>query len=180
MVKLLFLEVFICYIFICVTPNINYFLGSSLDLEFDNYFLTSLCFRCSSGVFGPYQQCNSKMSCGSISPITPTPCCKPGYQDKDIKIMVTEDNDNNNSVFTNYNDNIVPEVTTTPSYRAMASSLLLKTTLTNDSSGKLRSKMIVLIWASLSTAALGTCIGLGVCLTSLDMGLAIAVLGNTK
>ena len=127
-------------------------------------------------------KCNSTLSCGSISPISIS-CPKPFNNNNDVKILINDDSiNNNNEVFPNLNDstsNSTMPVTATETLvhqRTMSASCLSRAVQVSQLNKTKRSS-IVLLWASLSTAALGTCVGLALCLTSLTIGVSVATLG---
>lgn len=137
--------------------------------------------RCSSLLL---DQCKSKLSCGSLSPISPCPPLVFPDKHKDVKIIVTDTdilNNNNDSVFTDCNDPEKDNIQTdTVTQRLVGSSLMcssrsLPCPPVNNSSSSPR--VAVMIWASLSTAVLGTCIGLAICLTSINVGIMVSLLG---
>jgi len=138
--------------------------------------------RCSSLVI---DKCNSTLSCGSISPVTPS-CPTPkrfNNNNPDVKIFVTDDDtiNNNNEAFPDLNDSNTLPATGTETLvnvhnRSSLSAPCVSRAVSQNASRTRRSP-IVLLWASLSTAALGTCVGLALCLTSLTIGVSVATLG---
>jgi len=137
--------------------------------------------RCSSLVL---DKCDNDLSCGSISPIPPS-CRTPASINKDIKIFVTDMmNNNNDEVFANLNNDqssVIPvtESETMLAPRTVSASCLSRSSLTTSllNTSLKKSHLLVLTWATVSTAALGTCVGLALALTSLDVGISVASLG---
>ena len=129
---------------------------------------------------------NSRLSCGSLSPIPPKYFpCKP--VDRNIKIIITDSLNNNDSVFSDLNEAELAEgdrprlkapvasprtsAITTATYHTASSRL-------NDSVRPLSRATAVLIYASLSSLVLSTCVGLAWALTSLSVGVTMSVMGG--
>ena len=161
-------------------------ISPDIKVDLENCILVSTNFwnsRCSSLLL---DQCKSKISCGSISPISPCPPQMFPDKYKDVKILVTDTdmlNNNNDSVFTDLNNLDVDHIqkTDTATQRLLGSSLMCSSRSLPLTSGTNNTttnpKVAVMIWATVSTAVLGTCVGLAVCLTSLNVGVVVSLLG---
>ena len=104
--------------------------------------------------------------------------------DRNIKIVITDSLNNNDSVFSDLNEaegdrpRLKAPVTsprtsaiTTATYHTASSRL-------NDSVRPLSRATAVLIYASLSSLVLSTCVGLAWALTSLSVGVTMSVMGG--
>ena len=121
------------------------------------------------------------MSCGSLSPISPRP--SPTSSLKDLKILVT-DSDNNNSVFVNFNEVDVDEgkkladpVTASQSLYGSTSQMVNTSNCPTATDGKIKSKIAIWTVVGVSSVVLCHCIGLAVFLSSSVIGIPIAILG---
>ena len=127
----------------------------------------------------------SRLSCGSLSPIPPK-CfpCKP--VDRNIKIIITDSLNNNDSVFSDLNEVEgdgprlkAPEASPRASAAATAATTFhTASSRLNDSVRPLSRATAVLIYASLSSLVLSTCVGLAWALTSLSVGVTMSVMGG--
>jgi len=125
----------------------------------------------------------TNMSCGSLSPISPRP--SPTASLKDLKILVT-DSDNNNSVFVNFNEVDVDEgkkfadpvnVTASQSLYGSTSQMVNTSNCPTATDGKIKSKIAIWTLVGVSSVVLCHCIGLAVFLSSSVIGIPIAILG---
>ena len=128
----------------------------------------------------------SRLSCGSLSPIPPK-CfpCKP--VDRNIKIIITDSLNNNDSVFSDLNEDVAegngpplkaPVASPRTSAVATATTFHTASSRLNDSVRPLSRATAVLIYASLSSLVLSTCVGLAWALTSLSVGVTMSVMGG--
>ena len=182
----------------CLPPPVQPISRWIFDEVIYEFNLVSARSRCSSLVL---DKCDNDLSCGSISPIPPS-CRTPASINKDIKIFVTDMmNNNNDEVFANLNNDdqssVIPvtESETMLAPRTVSASCLSRSSLTTSllNTSLKKSHLLVLTWATVSTAALGdhmtdaqcrvtllilgTCVGLALALTSLDVGISVASLG---
>jgi len=108
--------------------------------------------------------------------------------DRNIKIIITDSLNNNDSVFSDLNEAELAEGDRRPRLKAPVASPRTSaiTTATyhtassrlNDSVRPLSRATAVLIYASLSSLVLSTCVGLAWALTSLSVGVTMSVMGG--
>ena len=119
----------------------------------------------------------SRLSCGSLSPIPPK-CFPCKSVDRNIKIIVTDSLNNNDSVFSDGPRLKAPLASPGPSAVATATTIHTASSRLNDSVRPLSRATAVLIYASLSSLVLSTCVGLAWALTSLSVGVTMSVMGG--
>ena len=131
--------------------------------------LTSLAqSRCSS-VLATDQCSYSRLSCGSLSPIS---ICS--NTNNDVKIVIT-DPQNNNSVFSSVEDlSARAQEVPNPSMNLISASASILFTSLNDVLRQPWSRLLTILWAILSPALLGLFVGLTIGWTNLP-GLAISI-----
>ena len=127
---------------------------------------------------------SSRLSCGSLSPIPPK-CFPCKSVDRNIKIIITDPLNNNDSVFSDLIEAEgdgprlkAPEASPRTSAITTATTIHTASSRLNDSVRPLSRATAVLIYASLSSLVLSTCVGLAWALTSLSVGVTMSVMGG--